>query len=1318
MLATLATCALIAVLGSSAAGGASHAPRVDIPGADTTLAPADFPNDPGFAGCESRDPNDDCAGQDDWFLYGRLTGDTCRAPGSTVANQPHPDGGLPCWAINAKDPQHSAGINATGAWAQGNTGRDDILIAYIEGGVNYNADGVKDALSNVYINPGESPYPQDRAGNDRGKLDFDGNGRFDIRDYVEDPRVNPACPEGVEPYAKFEEGTTRGCVPGGQYEYRNAVSIGGTRTKYLSPEDLIIVFGHCKITAGKLAECPPGGKFDNDANGYPNDVSGWNTYSNTNDAQTEDPGYTHPSGGFRNTVSVANNNYGSVGNCRDCRIMPVRQGAECLGLSDNWAQAIMYATNAGAKVISSVVVSYQYSSYGRQAIEYANERGVLLALDSNDFDSTDHTDGMLYPHAIPGNSVVADIDESTDTKWFRARSNITSYGPHNVFSGEETTTSGATPFMAGLLGMVQAASENAVDAKKIPRAYTPNEVRQVLMNTASSVTPQVQAPDVPKQWPGNPASITDATHTNWSSQYGYGRIDLGAATALVNTGLVPPTTEFEAPDWYAYYDPTKTKSLPIKGYVNASAWKSQGVTWTLEWATGGDPADKDFHTISTGKGSKTGLLGTLKLSDIPKDYAAKAPSNTNTPNGPQNYAVTLRIRAVDGGLKGEDRRAITVRTDPQLVASPRNLGGEPAAGTSYVDLEGRHEQDLVVGTADGDVHALRPDGTSVKGWPVRTRTLAKVDPNNPENGGGAGYKAVAALRDARDPVSGTAVGDLDHDGTLEVVATTSSGTVYAWSSTGKLLKGFPVVTDKQYWTMPVPTPQTAVEGSRLPVRGNWSPPVLADLEGNGRLSIIESSYDGHLYAWRANGAVVPGWPVKIATPQASLDATGSKASKLIQDPKLVFSVGVGDVLGTGKPQVFVSGFDCADDTNNVFLYGVWPDGNNHAGGAYLPNWPVAMKSLASCYDESIDFVEEGSSPPVVMPVDGKMSVVSAPTGGSPAIYGADGKQVRSMSIACTGEACAGTEPYMPKDSLTVVITGQGGAGDLLGTGTPNFVQSVAGAPSTLNAVGGDAGQATLGQSYEKAWDVSTGQTLPGYPAKQEGFSFFTAPLIAGLQDGSSSRGAVEGNDSSWIHSYQPDGTESPGFPKYVGQWPAFSGVVSDPRFDGTMRMAYGTREGYLFQWDVEGSPDANDQWWHYRHDEHNTGQYGVDTRRPAIVEGIHVTRKGTKVTVRFRAPGNDGVTGRARLYDVRVSGKGIRAAKVKAPRPAEAGTSQKVTVAGRRTAKTFALTFRTIDPAGNVSAPRVVTVKAPTAKKARAKAKRRPAFAGSVRPAR
>ena len=387
--------------GSPAASASRRAPGPGFP-------TSQYPNDPDFAPCESQDPVTGCTDNEQWNLYGRLTGNTCLAPGGTVANRPHPDGGLPCWARNARDPEHASGVNMTGAWAQGNLGRPDVLIAYIEGGVNYSNDGVKDALDNIYLNKGELPYPEGRDGKSAGTYDFDGNGHFDIRDYAQDPRVNPPCPAGKQPFVSEEEGTTRGCVNGGQHQYLNKVDIGGAQTAYLSPEDLIAVFGHCKITSGQLGACPPGGRFDNDGNGYPNDVSGWNTQRNTNDPQTDDSAYSHAPGLIGDLAGRANNHYAGVGVCRRCEVLPIKQGAEAVGRDDQWAPALLYAVDAGADVVSSVVVSYTYSSFAREAVDYANSKGVLLSFDSNDFDSMDHTDGMLYDHVLPGNSLTQD----------------------------------------------------------------------------------------------------------------------------------------------------------------------------------------------------------------------------------------------------------------------------------------------------------------------------------------------------------------------------------------------------------------------------------------------------------------------------------------------------------------------------------------------------------------------------------------------------------------------------------------------------------------------------------------------------------------------------------------------------------------------------------------------------------------------------------------------------------------------------------------------------------------------------------------------
>ena len=1247
-----------------------------------------LPNDPGFAGCETQDPITGCTDHEQWDLFGPVVGNDCPAPGNPALVNPNPDGGLPCWALKATDPQHSSGVNMTGAWEQGNLGRPDVLIAYIEGGVNYASDSIKDGLDSVYLNRGELPYPEDMIGHDHGTYDLNHDGRFDIRDWAEDPRVNPPCPPGVAPFVHHQEGVTWSCVPGGQHHYLNSVHVGGVLTPYLSPEDLIAVFGDCRIVDHHVQFCKPGHHYDNDGNGYPNDISGWNFERNNNDPQTEDHNYSHAPSLISLLGGEANNNFAGVGVCRDCMVVPIKQGAEPLGLSDRWGESILYATDLGATAISSVVVEYNYSSFSQEAVNYAYNHGVLLSLDSNDFDAMDHTDGMLFNHVFPGNSLTLD-HSPPNTQWFRARSNVTSYGTHSIFSGEENSTSGATPFQAAMLAMVQSTALDARDRGIIPSRLTPDEVKQVLMNTASPVIPQLQAPTVLNQWPGNAGSVTDATHTNWSTQYGYGRPDLGAATRLVLSGQVPPTAEIDSPSWYQYVDPARQSSLPIGGSLAPPRWRAGGpVRWWLEWALGADPSDASFHAIAQGATSHriAGTLGTMDLGQIPPSYYDHAPTSTLPPDGPEQYTVTLRLRVWGAnGLKAEDRRSIGVRHDPGLLPGfPKRTGGEVASEPSYVDLEGRHQLDLMYASSDGDVNVLRPDGSEVPGFPVYTNFDRQIDPNNPENFPARAYRTVPALRNVRDPIVGIAVGDLFGNGTLDIVATTSNADVYAWNAQGQPLPGFPVSSNPQFWTLPVPTPAAPTLHGRLPARGALAPPVLASLEGGHRLDILMSTYDGHVFAFRPDGKPVPGWPVNIQLRASDFTRLGVGPSGYIRDSKLMYAVGVGDVLGTGHPQVFVSTFECDNDHPAAFLYGIWGDGSNHAGGAYLPGWPVRLPSLQACYDQSIDFVEEGTSPPVIGNFGaGHPQVISSPVTGPVDVINGDGSIARSLSLACSSSACGPNPPYRPTgDALTITLTGQGGVGDLLNTGTPQFLQSSVGAQS-ISAALGNSGQAALPQVYEKAWDIGTGSVLPNFPVRQDGFPFFDAPLAADVA-GDGTRQVIEGNDSYWIHAWDVHGGEAPGFPKYTGQWPSFSGVVGDAMMNGQLRYAVGTREGWLFAWNVGGSAALDNSWSHYRGNDYNTGLFGQDTQRPEAILDLH--RSGSTLT--WTAPGGDYELGQASAYDVVACSDSscTNAAQLPgAPIPATAGTAQTYQVPTLPHGTRY-LAMRAVNRAGNLSA--------------------------------
>jgi hypothetical protein len=399
---------------------------------------------------------------------------------------------------------------------------------------------------------------------------------------------------------------------------------------------------------------------------------------------------------------------------------------------------------------------------------------------------------------------------------------------------------------------------------------------------------------------------------------------------------------------------------------------------------------------------------------------------------------------------------------------------------------------------------------------------------------------------------------------------------------------------------------------------------------------------------------------------------------------------VGDVLGTGRDQVFVPGFDCYENGNKVWAYGIHPDGDNHPGGPFMDGWPVALDAIGGCYSQSIDFVQGGLNSASIADFDGsgQLRIAMTPVSGFPVVLNADGSRYRNLAPACNSDVCAGIPPYYVRDSLVVGVTGQGAIGDLDGDGAPDYMQPVAGAVSLQTALG-DAGQAALIHVYDAAWDVESGKMFDAFPTNQDGFPFFTSPTVAGLSD-DGRQAMISSNDSYWIHARRADGTEAPGFPKWTGQWTSFGGVIGDPAHDGTQRLAYGTREGALFVWKVGGKPGTNNQWWHFRHDEHNSGRYGNDTRPPASLR-LKVKRSKKSAAVSWLAPGNNGVSnGPAARYEVFTSKKPIKlsnlkqARRVKSPKPASPNRRQQIKVRAARGA-TLYVAVRAVDRAGNVS---------------------------------
>ncbi len=235
----------------------------------------------------------------------------------------------------------------------------------------------------------------------------------------------------------------------------------------------------------------------------------------------------------------------------------------------------------------------------------------------------------------------------------------------------------------------------------------------------------------------------------------------------------------------------------------------------------------------------------------------------------------FRVRVTDDrGQRGEDRRTLHLHDDPQLVSGfPVYLGSDGASSPVPADLDQDGIEELLVATSSGQVHAFRLDGTELSGWPVSTRPI-EIHAESAAFAGGAVPVPHGAI------LGEVAVGDLDRDGSLEVVGADFQGYVYAWRADGSLRAGFPVSTRAEYSNARRSERDLDTDAGRNPdkanrhtrdnrlARGFGAGPVLGNLDGSadGSLEIVIGANDRHVYAWDHRGVAVPGWPLLLKDP--------------------------------------------------------------------------------------------------------------------------------------------------------------------------------------------------------------------------------------------------------------------------------------------------------------------------------------------------------------------------------------------------------------------------------------------------------------------
>jgi hypothetical protein len=181
---------------------------------------------------------------------------------------------------------------------------------------------------------------------------------------------------------------------------------------------------------------------DDDANGFADDVHGWDFVNQTADMHDFNSHGTHCAG---IAGAVTNNGIGIAGACPDALIMPVSvMQSDGTGNIATIVQGINYAAQNGADVISMSIGTYAYSVALEQALAVAYQTAVLVGAAGNDalhidplccpYPSHKPMDGPMYPGAF---TFVLGVQATSQWGGLAGFSNIDCDGPSFSSYGEE-----------------------------------------------------------------------------------------------------------------------------------------------------------------------------------------------------------------------------------------------------------------------------------------------------------------------------------------------------------------------------------------------------------------------------------------------------------------------------------------------------------------------------------------------------------------------------------------------------------------------------------------------------------------------------------------------------------------------------------------------------------------------------------------------------------------------------------------------------------------------------------------------------------------
>jgi hypothetical protein len=582
---------------------------------------------------------------------------------------------------------------------------------------------------------------------------------------------------------------------------------------------------------------------------------------------------------------------------------------------------------------------------------------------------------------------------------------------------------------------------------------------------------------------------------------------------------------------------------------------------------------------------------------------------------PDKYMFTIRVVVQDAaGMVGMARRTEFLHQDPSLVNGvPTQFPSSIVTPPVLAPIGPGGTDALLVATAGGTVHAYGSNGKDLPGWPVHTAPDTGYHPGEKAytskvvravpRGEIVGGLAVGDLADAK-----------GHE--LDVVVTDLTGRVWAWNAEGKLLAGWPVRTDAAFSGPGVTNTDNEVLRGILgaPVlgdlQGNGTLDVVAAAMDR---HVYAWQPDGKSTpGWPVE--VVDPTKVKSVDPSNGQvtflpGAQGDTGAKLVDSPAIaqLEPGGPPEVVVTSNEQytaapnaslgtlgVLFSAVGKLSDVANSRVYAIWPDGSLHqaaAGapdppgypnpGAFLPGWPVAIADLDP--DLLPDIGDGASNGPAVATVPGHTPLIVVESDVGPVYL-----------LRANGSDALGTTNGLPN----VMSSGPAGAKSnstgVLGTSVPALGMPIIAPLGAASGRGGSLDVISAAESVGElidvsepaeqsphdsqldAWDAATGELLSGFPQVMDSLQFFDQPIVANLTGNRGQAYAVEVSSDSDLRAFDAEGQEAPGFPKLTGGWVTGGAVFGTLGSMPQQVLVAGTREGELFIWRT-GAPACEDR---------------------------------------------------------------------------------------------------------------------------------------------